>query len=85
MIRLREMTADDWPAVEKIYAQGIEDGEATFRGTALQRAQAHDRALPAAIDHPRRIHQVEGLARWDALLPVRAEALAAVHRLRFAS
>ena len=30
MIRLREMTADDWPAVEKIYAQGIEDGEATF-------------------------------------------------------
>jgi L-amino acid N-acyltransferase YncA len=30
VIRLREMTADDWPAVEKIYAQGIEDGEATF-------------------------------------------------------
>nr|BFF09299.1 GNAT family N-acetyltransferase [Microbacterium flavescens] len=30
MIRLREMTADDWPAVERIYAQGIEDGEATF-------------------------------------------------------
>ena len=30
MIRLREMTADDWPSVERIYAQGIEDGEATF-------------------------------------------------------
>jgi L-amino acid N-acyltransferase YncA len=30
VIRLREMTADDWPAVERIYAQGIEDGEATF-------------------------------------------------------
>jgi len=28
--RLREMTAADWPAVERIYAQGIEDGEATF-------------------------------------------------------
>ncbi|WP_179488796.1 GNAT family N-acetyltransferase [Microbacterium immunditiarum] len=24
------MTAADWPAVERIYAQGIEDGEATF-------------------------------------------------------
>jgi len=27
---VREMTPADWPAVEKIYAQGIEDGEATF-------------------------------------------------------
>jgi L-amino acid N-acyltransferase YncA len=30
LTRLREMTAADWPAVERIYAQGIEDGEATF-------------------------------------------------------
>jgi L-amino acid N-acyltransferase YncA len=30
VIRLREMTAADWLAVERIYAQGIEDGEATF-------------------------------------------------------
>jgi phosphinothricin acetyltransferase len=30
VIRLREMTANDWPDVERIYAQGIEDGEATF-------------------------------------------------------
>ena len=30
MIRVRAMTAADWPAVERIYAQGIEDGEATF-------------------------------------------------------
>jgi L-amino acid N-acyltransferase YncA len=28
--RLREMSAADWPAVERIYAQGIDDGEATF-------------------------------------------------------
>ena len=27
---IRSMTADDWPAVEEIYRQGIEDGEATF-------------------------------------------------------
>ena len=33
MIRLREMTDADWPAVERIYAQGIEDGEATFEVT----------------------------------------------------
>ncbi|GAA1944836.1 GNAT family N-acetyltransferase [Microbacterium deminutum] len=33
MIRLREMTSADWPAVESIYAQGIEDGEATFETT----------------------------------------------------
>lgn len=30
MIAVREMTSADWPAVEEIYAQGIEDGEATF-------------------------------------------------------
>lgn len=30
MTDVREMTAEDWPAVEEIYAQGIEDGEATF-------------------------------------------------------
>jgi L-amino acid N-acyltransferase YncA len=30
LTRLREMTAADWPAVERIYAQGIEEGEATF-------------------------------------------------------
>ena len=30
MTDVRTMTASDWPAVEEIYAQGIEDGEATF-------------------------------------------------------
>jgi L-amino acid N-acyltransferase YncA len=30
LTRLREMTVEDWPAVQRIYAQGIEDGEATF-------------------------------------------------------
>lgn len=30
MIQIRAMTAEDWPAVERIYAQGIEEGEATF-------------------------------------------------------
>jgi len=30
LTRVREMTASDWAAVERIYAQGIEDGQATF-------------------------------------------------------
>lgn len=30
MTHCRPMTPDDWPEVERIYAQGIEDGEATF-------------------------------------------------------
>ncbi|GAA5207196.1 GNAT family N-acetyltransferase [Microbacterium kyungheense] len=30
MTRIRVMERADWPAVERIYAQGIEDGEATF-------------------------------------------------------
>jgi len=30
MTRIREMTADDWPDVETIYAAGIAGGEATF-------------------------------------------------------
>ncbi len=29
-MRVRVMTADDWPGVESIFAQGITDGEATF-------------------------------------------------------
>ena len=28
--RVRDMTAADWPEVEEIYRQGIDDGEATF-------------------------------------------------------
>jgi phosphinothricin acetyltransferase len=30
MIGVREMVPGDWPAIEAIYEQGIEDGEATF-------------------------------------------------------
>ncbi|MGN6218886.1 MAG: GNAT family N-acetyltransferase [Microbacterium sp.] len=30
MTRVRVMEQADWPVVERIYAQGIEDGEATF-------------------------------------------------------
>ena len=30
MTRMRAMESDDWESVERIYAQGIEDGDATF-------------------------------------------------------
>lgn len=30
LMRVRELRPEDWPAVEEIYRQGIEDGEATF-------------------------------------------------------
>ena len=30
MIRIRSMTATDWPVIERIYREGIETGEATF-------------------------------------------------------
>ncbi|MFD0790841.1 GNAT family N-acetyltransferase [Microbacterium insulae] len=34
MTRVRSMEPDDWIDVERIYAQGIEDGEATFETAA---------------------------------------------------
>jgi L-amino acid N-acyltransferase YncA len=34
VMQLRRMTPADWPAVEDIYRQGIEDGEATFETQA---------------------------------------------------
>lgn len=30
MVRIRLLTRDDWPAVERIYAEGIATGQATF-------------------------------------------------------
>lgn len=33
-MRLRSMTAEDWPAVRAIYEEGIETGDATFEPTA---------------------------------------------------
>lgn len=41
MTRVRSMEPDDWIGVERIYAQGIEDGEATFE-TAVPTWQAFD-------------------------------------------
>ena len=30
LLRIRELTADDWPMVERIYREGIATGHATF-------------------------------------------------------
>lgn len=46
MIEIREMAPEDWPAVERIYAQGIEDGEATFESATPSWAAFDAAKLP---------------------------------------
>ena len=48
MTQVREMTPTDWPAVERIYTQGIEDGEATFE-VATPAWEAFDAGKLAAL------------------------------------
>lgn len=47
--QIRTMTASDWPAVEEIYRQGIEEGEATFE-TQTPTWEAFD---AGKLDEPR--------------------------------
>ena len=68
MIRLRAMTPEDWPSVERIYAQGIEDGEATFE-VATPSWEAFDAGrLPGlrivAVD------ETDAVRGWVAASPV---------------
>ncbi|WP_243074023.1 GNAT family N-acetyltransferase [Microbacterium sp. SS28] len=48
MAEVREMAAADWRAVEEIYAQGIEDGEATFE-VATPTWQSFDAGKPPGL------------------------------------
>lgn len=68
MIGLRAMTPKDWPSVERIYAQGIEDGEATFE-VATPSWEAFDAGrLPGlrivAVD------ETDAVCGWVAASPV---------------
>ena len=69
---IRSMTASDWPAVEEIYRQGIDDGEATFE-TETPTWEAFDAGkLPVP-----RLVAVNGGGRvlgWAAASPVSARA-----------
>ncbi|HEX6490040.1 MAG TPA: GNAT family N-acetyltransferase [Gaiellaceae bacterium] len=68
-VEIRDLRPGDWPEVARIYAEGIETGEATFE-TAVPSWPDWDRAhcrrprLVAAIDG--------GLVAWAAIAPVSA-------------
>jgi L-amino acid N-acyltransferase YncA/DNA-binding transcriptional ArsR family regulator len=66
-ITVRAMTPDDWPAVRRIYGEGIATGIATFETTVPTRASLDARWLP----HHRWIAERGGdVVGWTALSPV---------------
>jgi L-amino acid N-acyltransferase YncA len=71
-MRIRRMDAADWPAVELIYREGIEDGEATFE-TAPPPWEAFD---AGKIRNPRLVAANEDghVVGWAAASPVSARA-----------
>ncbi|WP_228484516.1 GNAT family N-acetyltransferase [Microbacterium cremeum] len=67
-MHVREMNPGDWPAVEEIYREGIEDGEATFetRTPAWQDFDAGKVATPRLV-----AHDDDGrIVGWAAASPV---------------
>lgn len=72
VMHVREMRAEDWPAVEEIYRHGIEDGEATFE-TRTPSWQDFDAGKVLA---PRLVaHDVDGrVVGWAAATPVSSRA-----------
>jgi L-amino acid N-acyltransferase YncA len=63
---VRELRADDWPAVRGIYEEGIRSGDATFETEAPSR-EAWDSAHPGL----RLVAEREGsVVGWAALSPV---------------
>jgi L-amino acid N-acyltransferase YncA len=67
MVELRTMTASDWPAVERIWAEGIGTGNATFE-TEPPTWDEFDASRLAAH---RLVAELDGtLVGWAALAPV---------------
>jgi L-amino acid N-acyltransferase YncA/DNA-binding transcriptional ArsR family regulator len=66
-VTVRALEPDDWPAVRRIYAEGIATGTATFETTVPSRASLDARWLP---DH-RWVAELDGeVVGWAALSPV---------------
>ena len=64
---IREMTAEDWPEVARIYREGIETGDATFE-TDVPSREEWDRGH---LDDPRLVATLDGeTVGWAALSPV---------------
>lgn len=65
-VHVRALTAADWPAVRRIYGEGIATGIATFETTVPSRASLDARWLPGH----RWVAEVDGeVAGWTALTP----------------
>ena len=74
-ITIRVMTPDDYPAVAKIYEEGIATGNATFQTKAPAWASwdkdhlAYGRLIAENTDDTSRYNR-EGVVGWAALVPV---------------
>lgn len=66
-VTIRRLVADDWPAVRRVYAEGIASGDATFETAPPQWAQFNADHL-----HPHRLVAcINGeVCGWAALSPV---------------
>jgi L-amino acid N-acyltransferase YncA len=71
MAEIRAMTPADWPAVERIYAEGIATGDATFETEPPTREEFDQSRLPGhrlvAVEH-------DEVVGWAALSPTSARA-----------
>jgi L-amino acid N-acyltransferase YncA len=70
LMRVRAMTAADWPSVERIYRQGIDEGEATFE-IATPSWEVFEGGRPAALRWVA-VDAAESVRGWAAASPVSA-------------
>lgn len=66
-VRIRPMRAEDWPAVERIYAEGIATGDATFETTTPEWGAWDAAHLASCREIAERGDEIVG---WAALSPV---------------
>jgi len=69
-ISIRRMTAADWASVERIFAEGIAAGNATFE-SATPTWAAYD---SGRVDEPRLVADAGEVVGWAAASPVSARA-----------
>jgi L-amino acid N-acyltransferase YncA len=71
VVEIRELTAEDWPAVEAIYADGIATGDATFE----TRTPSWEEFDAGRLHGHRFVAVVDGrVVGWGALSPTSARA-----------
>jgi L-amino acid N-acyltransferase YncA len=70
LMRVRAMTAADWPSVERIYRQGIDEGEATFE-VDTPSWEVFEAARPSALRWVA-VDDAETVRGWAAASPVSA-------------